>query len=50
MKKLFLLLLTFIAMAAEAQTKGSFEILDLGSFKLHAYNTNDVLGDASYII
>ena len=31
MKKLFLLLLTFIAMAAEAQTKGSFEILDLGS-------------------
>ena len=25
-------------------------MLDLGSFKLHVYNTNDALGDASYII
>ena len=28
-------------MVAEAQTKGNFEVLDLGSFKLHVYNTND---------
>ncbi|KAB4161253.1 hypothetical protein GAQ27_21010 [Bacteroides uniformis] len=50
MKKVFLFLLTFVAMVAEAQTKGNFEVLDLGSFKLHVYNTNDALGDASYII
>lgn len=50
MKKVFLFLLVFVAMAAKAQTKGSFEVLDLGSFKLHVYNTNDALGDASYII
>ena len=47
MKKVFLFLLTFVAMVAEAQTKGNFEVLDLGSFKLHVYNTNDALGDAS---
>ena len=35
---------------ANAQTKGNFEVLDLGNFKLHVYNTNDALGDASYII
>ena len=35
MKKVFLFLLTFVAMVAEAQTKGNFEVLDLGSFKLH---------------
>lgn len=50
MKKVFLFLLAFVAMVAEAQTKGNFEVLDLGSFKLHVYNTNDALGDASYII
>ena len=50
MKKMFLFLLAFVAIVAEAQTKGNFEVLDLGSFKLHVYNTNDALGDASYII
>ena len=50
MKKVFLFLLTFVTMVAEAQTKGNFEVLDLGNFKLHVYNTNDALGDASYII
>ena len=50
MKKIFLLLLVFVAVVAEAQTKGNFEVLDLGSFKLHVYHTNDALGDASYII
>lgn len=49
MKKMFLFLLAFVAIVAEAQTKGNFEVLDLGSFKLHVYNTNDALGDASYI-
>ena len=33
-----------------AQTKGRFEVHDLGNFKLHVYYTNDALGDASYII
>lgn len=50
MKKIFFFLLTFMAIVAEAQIKGNFEVLDLGSFKLHVYNTNDALGDASYII
>lgn len=47
--KLFILfnLLTITAMA---QTKGRFEVHDLGNFKLHVYYTNDALGDASYII
>ena len=46
MRKVFLFLLTFVAMVAEAQTKGNFEVLDLGSFKLHVYNTNDALEEA----
>lgn len=50
MKKIFLFLLSFVSMVASAQTKGNFEVLDLGNFKLHVYHTNDVLGDASYII
>ena len=33
-----------------AQTKGRFEVHDLGNFKLHVYYTNDVMADASYII
>ena len=33
-----------------AQTKGRFEVYDLGNFKLHVYYTNDVMADASYII
>ena len=33
-----------------AQTKGRFEVHDLGGYKLHVYYTNDALGDASYII
>lgn len=45
MKKMFLFLLAFVAIVAEAQTKGNFEVLDLGSFKLHVYNTNDALGE-----
>ena len=33
-----------------AQTKGRFEVYELGNYKLHVYYTNDALGDASYII
>lgn len=33
-----------------AQTKGRFEVHDLGNFKLHVYYTNDVMADASYIV
>lgn len=50
MKNVALFLLAFVAIVAEAQSKGNFEVLDLGSFKLHVYNTNDALGDASYIV
>ena len=31
-------------------TKGNIEVHDFTAFKLHVYNTNDALGDASYII
>lgn len=37
-------------MTATAQEKGCFEVHDLGTFKLHVYYTNDVMGDASYIV
>ena len=33
-----------------AQTKGRFEVYDLGNCKLHVYYTNDVMADASYIV
>ena len=33
-----------------SQTKGRFEVHDLGHLKLHVYYTNDALGDASYIV
>ena len=33
-----------------AQTKGRFEVHDLGNRKLHVYYTNDVMADASYIV
>ena len=49
-KNIFYFLLAFTSVVAGAQTKGNFEVLDLGSFRLHVYNTNDALGDASYII
>ena len=29
---------------------GAFQCYDLNGFKLHVYNTNDVMGDASYIV
>ena len=50
MKKNILILLSLITFTAMAQTKGKFEVLDLKSFKLHVYYTNDALNDASYIV
>ena len=29
---------------------GAFQSYDLDGFKLHVYNSNDVMGDASYIV
>ena len=40
-------MLNLLTITAMAQTKGRFEVHDL---RLHVYYTNDVLGDASYII
>ena len=34
----------------EDSLTGAFTTYDLDGFKLHVYNTNDVMGDASYII
>lgn len=45
-----MLSLTATAQQSEFMTKGNVEIADFGTFKLHVYNTNDVMGDASYII
>ena len=50
MKKTLLILLNLLTITAMAQTKGRFEVHDLGNCKLHVYYTNDALGDASYII
>ena len=50
MKKVLFILLNFLTITAMAQTKGHFEVKDLGNYKLHVYCTNDALGDASYII
>jgi hypothetical protein len=53
MRKVFLSIATMLSLVCSAQPaieKGKTEILDLGDFKLHVYNTNDALGDASFII
>ncbi len=38
------------AQEAEETLTGTFSTCDLEGFKLHVYNSNDVMGDASYII
>lgn len=50
MKKVLFIMFNFLTITAMAQMKGHFEVYDLDKFKLHVYYTNDVLGDASYII
>ena len=50
MKKAIFILFNFLTITVMAQTKGRFEVHDLGNFKLHVYYTHDALGDASYII
>ena len=50
MRKVLFVLFNLLTVAAMAQTKGRFEVKDLGNCKLHVYYTNDALGDASYII
>lgn len=47
---LFTLMGILFAFSVSAQEKGQFEVHDFGNFKLHAYYTNDVMGDASFII
>ena len=44
------ILFNLLTITTMAQTKGRFEVHDLGNFTLHVYYTNDALGDASYII
>lgn len=50
MKKALLILFNLLTITVMAQTKGNFEVHNLGNCKLHVYYTNDALGDASYII
>ena len=50
MKKVLFILFNLLTITAMAQTKGRFEVHDLGNCKLHIYYTNDALGDASYIV
>ena len=50
MKKALFILLNLLTITVMAQTKGRFEVHDLGNYRLHVYYTNDALGDASYII
>lgn len=50
MKNVLSILLSFLGITVMAQTKGHFEVHDLGNYKLHVYYTNDVMADASYII
>lgn len=50
MKKVLFILFNLLTITVMAQTKGRFEVHDLGSYKLHVYYTNDVMADASYII
>ena len=66
MKKYFAIALAAVAMmscngnknqqtAAEQEEQkdslvGAFQTYDLDGFKLHVYNSNDVMGDASYIV
>lgn len=49
-KNVLFILFNLFTIMVMAQTKGRFEVHDLGSFKLHVYYTNNALGDASYII
>ena len=50
MKMVLLVLFNILTITTMAQTKGRFEVHDLGTCKLHVYYTNDALGDASYIV
>lgn len=50
MKRILTILFHLLALTTMAQTKGRFEVHEIGNFKLHIYYTNDALGDASYII
>ena len=50
MRKALFILLNILTITVMAQTKGRFEVHDLGNFKLHVYHTNDVMADASYIV
>ena len=66
MKKYFAIALAAVAMMSCTSNKnqqaatepqeakdsivGAFQCYDLNGFKLHVYNTNDVMGDASYIV
>lgn len=49
-KALALFALSVATVGAAAQDKGRVETYDFDSFKLHVYYTNDVMGDASYVV
>lgn len=48
MKKLFGLLLGLVSLTATAQ--GQFDVLDFNGFKVHVYQSNDTMRDASIVV
>lgn len=44
------LTMSLLGINSLAQTKGRVEIHEFANFRLHVYYTNDVMGDASYIV
>lgn len=50
MKTTTLLAMSMAAITSTAQPKGRVEVYNFDAFTLHVYYTNDVMGDADYII
>lgn len=51
MKKVFCVVLALFAVGAVSCSKDNkFQVIDAASFKMHVYNSGDVMADASYIV
>ncbi len=50
MKTFFVALLGLLLLTANAEAKGHFETLDCDGFRLHVYNSGDVMADTSFIV
>jgi len=50
MKKMFLTIAAACCLGVSAMAQGEFKVTELDGFNLHTYYSNDVMGDASYIV